>query len=51
MHDTVGVEAGKLIETNLLRRVLPAEDSTALSAVVAALKEAKGFLARGRRAY
>jgi hypothetical protein len=46
-----GMEASKLIETNLLRRMLPAEDATTLPAVMTALKEAKWFLARGCRAY
>ena len=47
----VGVEACQLVEADLLGRVLPAEDATALSAVVATLEEAEWFLARGRRAY
>jgi hypothetical protein len=46
-----GMEASKLIETNLLRRMLPAEDATTLPAVMTALKEAEWFLARGCRAY
>jgi len=39
------VEAGKLIETDLLRGVLCAEDAAALSAVMAAVEEAKWHLA------
>jgi len=37
------VEACKLIEANLLGRVLPAKDAAALPAVVAPLEEAKGL--------
>lgn len=44
------MEACKLIKTNLLRRVLRAEDAATLSAVVAAVEQAKGCLARRRRA-
>jgi hypothetical protein len=44
------MEARKLIEAHLFGRVLPAEDATTLSAVMAALEEPEGFLARGRRA-
>jgi hypothetical protein len=51
VQDPVGMEACKLIELHLFGRVLPAEDATALPAVVAALEKAEGFLARGRRAY
>lgn len=51
MQFALGVEACKLIETDLLGRVLPAEDAATLSAVMAALKEAEGFFTRGRRAY
>lgn len=46
MPATLGVEPGKLVETNLGGRVLPAVDAAALSAVVATLKEAKGLLTR-----
>lgn len=45
VQDSIGVEPGQLIETDLLGRVLPAEDATALPAVVAALEKAEGFLA------
>lgn len=45
------VEACKLVKTDLLGRVLGAEDAAALSAVMAAVEEAKWCLARGRRAY
>jgi hypothetical protein len=51
VEDTVRMEARKLIEAHLFGRVLPAEDATALSAVMAALEETEGLLARGRRAY
>jgi hypothetical protein len=51
MQHTVGMEPGKLVESNLLGGVLPTEDAAALPAMVATLEEAKGFLARGRRAY
>ena len=51
MQFAIRVEACKLIETDLLGRVLPAEDATALPAVVAALEEAEGLCARRRRAY
>ena len=47
---TLRVEACKLVKTNLLAGVLCAEDATALSAVVAAVEEAKWCLTRGRRA-
>lgn len=47
----LGVEARQLVEADLVARVLCAEDATALAAVVAALEEAKGFLARRGRAY
>lgn len=46
----LGVEARKLVETDLLGRVLRAEDATALSAVMAAVEQAKRCLARGCRA-
>jgi hypothetical protein len=48
MQHTVGVEPGKLVESDLLGRVLPTEDAATLPAVMATLKEAEGFLARGR---
>jgi hypothetical protein len=51
VQDPIGMEACKLVELHLFGRVLPAENATALSAVVTALEEAEGFLARGRRAY
>jgi hypothetical protein len=41
------MEAGELIETDVVARVLPAEDATALAAMVATLEEAKGLLAAG----
>lgn len=37
------VEASQLVETDLVGRVLPAEDAATLSAVMATLEEAKGF--------
>jgi len=37
------VEAGELVETHVVARVLPAEDAAALAAVVAPLEEAKGL--------
>jgi hypothetical protein len=43
----VGVETCKLIEADLLRRVLPAEDAAAFSAVMAAVEQAEWCLARG----
>jgi hypothetical protein len=39
------VEARKLVQTDLVARVLGAEDAAALPAVVTTLEEAKGFLA------
>ncbi|EAT90586.2 hypothetical protein HBH98_164770 [Parastagonospora nodorum] len=45
VQDSIWVEPSQLIETDLLGRVLPAENATALSAVVAALEKAEGFLA------
>jgi hypothetical protein len=45
VQDAIGMEARKLIETDLLGGVLPAKDATALSAMVAPLEKAKGFLA------
>jgi hypothetical protein len=39
------VETCELIETDIVARVLPAEDATALAAMVATLEEAKGLLA------
>lgn len=41
----LGVEACQLIETDLLGRMLPAEDAAALPAVVATLEEAEGLCA------
>lgn len=41
---TFRMEAGKLVKTDLLRGVLCAEDATALSAVMAAVEEAKWHL-------
>jgi hypothetical protein len=51
MHHTIGVEASELVETNLLGRMLPTEDSAALSAVVAALEETEWLLTRRRGAH
>lgn len=45
---TLRVEACKLVKTDLLGRVLRAVDAAALSAMVAAVEEAKWGLARGR---
>jgi hypothetical protein len=51
VQDAIGMEACQLIEPHLFVRVLPAEDATALPAVVATLEQAERFLARGCRAY
>lgn len=45
------MEAGELVETHVVARVLPAENAAALAAVVAALEETKGLLAAGCRAH
>ena len=47
----LGVEACKLIEADLVGRMLPAEDTPTFSAMVATLKEAKRFPARGSGAH
>lgn len=39
------METCELIETDIVARVLPAEDAAALAAMVATLEEAKGLLA------
>jgi hypothetical protein len=51
MQETLGMEAGKLVEPDLVGRVLPAEDAATFSTVMTALEEAKRFLARRRGAY
>lgn len=43
---TLGMEARKLVKADLVARVLCAEDAAALAAVVTALEESKGLLAR-----
>lgn len=43
---TVGMEPRQLVKTHLAGRVLPAVDAAALAAVMAALEEAEGLLAR-----
>lgn len=43
MQFALGMEACELIETNLLRGVLPTEDAATLPAVVAPLEEAEGL--------
>lgn len=45
---TLWVEESMLVEPHPLLRVLPTEDATALSAMVAAIEEAKRLLACGR---
>lgn len=45
---TLGMEARKLVKADLVARVLCAEDATTLAAVVTALEESKGLLARRR---
>lgn len=51
MQDALGMEARKFVQAHLVCRMLPAEDAAALSAVMAALEEAKRFLARRGGAY
>lgn len=50
MQDTLGMESRQLVQAHLVGRMLPAVDAATLSAVVATLEEAEGFLARRRGA-
>ena len=45
MKTAFGMESCKLVELDLLGRMLPAEDAATLSAMVATLEETEGLLA------
>lgn len=45
VQDTIGMEPGQIVKSDLLGRVLPAEDAATLSAMVAPLEETKRLLA------
>lgn len=46
MKNALRMETSKLIEPHLIGGMLPAKDAAALSAMVATLEEAEGFLTR-----